>query len=75
MAARMHIGTMRMTASGNSQLSYKAASRRNTKTTASPKARIAVLPASFSCRAISVHSKPKPDGSLVAAICSMAAMP
>ena len=27
---------------------------------------IAVLPASFSCSAISVHSKPKPSGSLAA---------
>ena len=31
--------------------------------TASVKARTAVLPASFSCKAISVHSKPKPCGS------------
>jgi len=33
------------------------------------------LPASFSCSAISVHSKPKPAGSRAAAMPSMAAMP
>ena len=35
---------------------------------------IAVLPASFSCSAISVHSKPKPGGSTFSAIFSIAAM-
>jgi hypothetical protein len=33
-----------------------------------------VLPATFSCSAISVHSKPKPDGRFAAAIFSMAAI-
>ena len=37
-AASMHIGTIRMTASGSSQLSYSAASSRKTNTTASPNA-------------------------------------
>ena len=37
-AARMHIGTISTTASGSSQLSYSAASSRNTNTTARPNA-------------------------------------
>ena len=41
--------------------------------TANPNAVKAVLPASFSCRAISVHSKPKPEGSFSEAIFSIAA--
>ena len=45
MEAMMHIGTIRMTASGNVRLSYWAASTRKTKTTASRKAKTAVLPA------------------------------
>ena len=40
-----HIGTTRITASGSDQLSYCAASTRNTKTTASAKKYMAVLPA------------------------------
>ena len=40
-----HIGTTRMTASGSDQLSYCAASTRNTITTASAKTYMAVLPA------------------------------
>ena len=36
----MHIGTTRMTASGSAQLSYCAASTRNTNTTASGKIRL-----------------------------------
>ena len=39
-----HIGTTRITASGSDQLSYWAASTRNTSTTASMKANMAVLP-------------------------------
>ena len=70
----MHIGTISTTASGSSQLSYSAASSRNTNVTANPKAIIAVLPASFSCSAISVHSKPKPCGSRCLAIISIAAI-
>ena len=42
------MGTTRMTASGSDQLSYCAASTRNTMTTAKPKMIIAVLPASSS---------------------------
>ncbi len=61
-AASRHIGTIRITASGSSTLSYCAASSRNTNTTARLNAITAVLPATFSCKAISVHSKPKPDG-------------
>ena len=38
MAASKHIGTIRMIDSGSDQLSYCAASTRNTKTTASGKA-------------------------------------
>jgi hypothetical protein len=34
-----------------------------------------VSPASFSCRAISVHSKPKPDGKTFSDRPSMARMP
>ena len=44
-----HIGTTRMTASGNVQLSYCAASTRNTNTTANAKKYMAVLPA-WRCR-------------------------
>ena len=73
MAANRHIGTIRITASGSRMLSYCAASSRNTNTTASVNATVAVLPATFSCSAISVHSKPKPVGRL-AAIFSMAAI-
>ena len=45
MEAIRHIGTIRMTASGSVRLSYWAASTRNTNTTASRKAKMAVLPA------------------------------
>ena len=51
-----HIGTTRMTASGSDQLSYCAASTRNTSTTASRKTNMAVLPAWSCSRASSVHS-------------------
>ena len=47
-ALSKHIGTTKITASGNDQLSYCAASTRNTITTARPKMIIAVLPASSS---------------------------
>ena len=43
-----HIGTTRITASGSDQLSYRAASARKTKTTASGKTYSAVLPALIS---------------------------
>ena len=56
MALSRHIGTTRITASGSDQLSYWAASTRNTITTAKPKMIIAVLPAISSRYAISVHS-------------------
>ena len=51
-----HIGTTRITASGNDQLSYWAASTRNTSTTASKNTSIAVLPVCSCSRANSVHS-------------------
>ena len=44
-ALKRHIGTTRITASGSDQLSYCAASTRNTITTAKPKMYIAVFPA------------------------------
>ena len=47
-----HIGTTRITAKGSDQLSYCAASTRKTRTTASAKTYIAVLPA-WSCRYVS----------------------
>ena len=48
MADRRPIGTIRMTASGSDQLSYCAASTRNTSTTQSGNTKIAVLPARIS---------------------------
>ena len=57
-----------MTASGSRQLSYWAASTRNTKTTARKKKYIAELPA-WSCRnARSVHSVAIDRGSSLSAI-------
>ena len=47
-AASRHIGTIRITASGSAQLSYCAASSRNTNTTDAPNTKMAVLPAAFS---------------------------
>jgi hypothetical protein len=65
-AANRHMGTIRITASGSSKLSYCAAKSRNTNATARLNAIVAVLPPTFSCSAISVHSKPKPAGRLAA---------
>ncbi|MNN95145.1 hypothetical protein D3C81_2139050 [compost metagenome] len=45
MAAKRHIGTIRMIASGRVRLSYWAASTRKTKSTAMPNTTPAVLPA------------------------------
>ena len=45
MAATRHIGTIMITANGRVRLSYCAANTRNTNTTASKKANVAVLPA------------------------------
>ena len=73
-AASRHIGTIRITASGSVQLSYCAASSRKTNTTEAAKISRPELPASFSCSASSVHSKPKPGGSVSAAIFSIAAI-
>ena len=71
---RMHIGTTRITASGNDQLSYCPASTRNTSTTAPPKTKPVVLPAMI-CRYIrSVHSKPIDAGSCLSANSSILAM-
>ena len=51
-----HMGTTRITASGNDQLSYWAASTRNTSTTASMNTSMAVLPVCSCSKASSVHS-------------------
>ena len=56
MADSSDIGTMRMITSGSDQLSYCAASTRNTSSTQSGKTKIAVLPASFCWYVSSVHS-------------------
>ena len=64
MAATRHIGTIRITASGSVRLSYCAARTRNTNTTASTKANIAVLPALICWKASVVHSLAKPSGSV-----------
>ena len=56
-----------MIASGSTQLSYWAASARNTNTMASANTNSAVLPVMRSCKAISVHSKPWPGSSTLAA--------
>jgi hypothetical protein len=56
MDAMRHMGAMRMTASGRVTLSYCAASTRNTNTTASTKAKAAVLPARICWKASVVHS-------------------
>ena len=50
------MGTTRITARGSDQLSYWAASTKNTVTTARAKIHMAVLPACNSWKAISVHS-------------------
>ena len=75
MAATRHIGTIRITASGSVRLSYCAASTRNTNTTASTKANMAVLPALICWNASEVHSVAKPSGSDSAASLSMIAIP
>ena len=74
---RMHIGTTRMTASGSAQLSYCAASTRNTNTTASGKIRLfqTFLAASTWMKLISVHSKFMPCGSVCLASRSISMMP
>ena len=59
-------GTTRITASGIDQLSYSAASARNTARMAKAYRMMAWLPASFSSRDWPVHSMPKPWGSLAA---------
>ena len=56
MEAIRHIGTIMITASGSVRLSNCAASTRNTNTTASTKAKIAVLPARNCWKASVVHS-------------------
>ena len=56
MAQSSDIGTIRMIASGSDQLSYCAASTRNTSSTHSGKTKIAVLPASCCWYVRSVHS-------------------
>ena len=66
-----HIGTTRITARGSDQLSYWAARTRNTKTTASPKTYIAVLPARFCMRVNSVHSMAIEGSSCRPTTCSM----
>ena len=51
-----HMGTTRITASGSDQLSYWAASTRNTSTTARTNTSMAVLPVCSCSMASSVHS-------------------
>ena len=74
MAATRHIGTIMITASGSVRLSYCAARTRNTNTTASTKANIAVLPALICWKASVVHSVAKPSGRVSAASLSMMAI-
>ncbi|MCY1243708.1 hypothetical protein D9M72_567340 [compost metagenome] len=64
-------GTIRIIASGSTQLSYWAASARNTKTTDSAKMNTAVLPVWRSWKASSVHSKVVPCGRIWAASASI----
>ena len=56
------MGTIMITDNGSMMASYWAASTRNTNATASTNTSIPVLPASFSWKAISVHSKLMPAG-------------
>src|SRR5258705_73545 len=72
--AMRRMGTMRITASGRGRLSYWAASTRNTNTTASTKAKTAVLLARICCKARAVHSWVKPWGSVSPASCCMGAI-
>ncbi len=72
-AHRIDIGTIRMTASGKVQLSYCAASTRNTSSTHSGNTIIIVLPARISWNVSSVHSYVIPFGSTSCAIRSIAA--
>ena len=56
MEATRHMGTIRITASGNVRLSNCAASTRNTNTTPKANAKIEVLPARICWKASVVHS-------------------
>src|SRR5580658_6028269 len=67
-----HIGTTRMTASGSDQLSYCAASTRNTSTTARVNAYIAVEPVCCCKSASSVHSERMACGKEDSVSCSIA---
>src|SRR5437660_141126 len=70
-----HMGTTRMTANGSDQLSYCAASTRNTNTTASAKTKVTVLPA-WSCRYVSsVQSNAIDRGNSLPAISCIRATP
>ncbi len=69
-----HIGTTRITARGSDQLSYCAASTRNTSTTASVNAYIAVEPVCCCKSASSVHSDRMACGSLGSTSCSIASI-
>ena len=60
--ASRHIGTISTTASGSFQLSYCAASTRNTNRAAAPNTSIVGVPFCCCWKAISVHSKPMPGG-------------
>ncbi len=73
-AARRHIGTIRMIERGSDQLSYCAASTRNTSTAPIAKTKGAVFPARICCRVSSVHSNPIDGGSSFRASSSMIPM-
>ena len=62
-ADTMHIGTMRITASGSVQLSYCAASTRNASSTHSGKISVELPRERISWYERSVHSKATPAGS------------
>ncbi len=66
-------GTTRITAAGIDQLSYSAASTRNTASSDSAYSAGACEPEDFSCSDWPVHSKPMPAGSLEAR-CSISSM-
>ncbi len=67
MAASKHMGTIRITASGITQLSYNAASTRNTSSKATGNTTSAALPWLTCWKLRSVHSISIPGGSALAA--------
>ena len=61
-AAKRHIGTIRMIASGSAQLSYWAAKTKNTNTVPSANTSVAVLPAKICWSESSVQAMSMPGG-------------